>query len=440
MISHPGVQKASFILDFWGKASAKNETGSSTHSIAYHSMDVAAVARQLIAHDPDRLARIGALVGIEVSTLASVLPFLLSLHDIGKYARVFQAKSPEHWPTNSLGPYRDLAPGNSHVISGFQLLVRFSDGGPIQQIFETVTPGWSVSERKILFRALAGHHGRPPDEDARPSLGPHDVCPVCVAAAETHIQAMYALMRPPALPQRPRRELTLLGVGLAGLFVLADWIGSAQTWFPYTGPIADDPTFERYWSFARQAAKRAINDAGVLPSKTKPFAGMSQLFPNIGSPSPVQAFAETAELPNGPMLIIVEDVTGSGKTEAALRFAHRMMADSRANGLYVALPTEATANAMYSRLGNTFRRLFAEDAFPSLALAHGRRALHKGFQDSIVSAAAHADARNGARDRDDDERPSSESAQSGSRTTGVRPFWRMWARARLIRRCSLFCL
>jgi CRISPR-associated endonuclease/helicase Cas3 len=70
---------------------------------------------------------------------------------------------------------------------------------------------------------------------------------------------------------------------------------------------------------------------------------MSKLFPDIPTPSPVQGFAEAVTLPDGPSLIIVEDVTGSGKTEAALTLAHPLMALSRANGLYVALPTEATA-------------------------------------------------------------------------------------------------
>jgi HD domain len=45
MKSNSGVQKSSLILDFWGKASAKNEAENNTHSIAYHSMDVAAVGR-----------------------------------------------------------------------------------------------------------------------------------------------------------------------------------------------------------------------------------------------------------------------------------------------------------------------------------------------------------------------------------------------------------
>jgi CRISPR-associated endonuclease/helicase Cas3 len=401
-----GLQNTLSILNFWGKARS-SQAGSSTHSIVYHSLDVAAVGTEIIARDQHRLGRIASAVGIEASTLTGVLPFLLALHDIGKYARVFQAKSPDHWPTNTLGPYREIAPGNSHVVTGFQMLVAFSDAGTVREIFETVMPGWAASERNILFRALAGHHGRPPNEGDRSSFGPYDVCSACVAASQTHIQAMFALMLPAALPRRSKRELTILGVGLAGFFVLADWIGSAETWFPYTAPITEDPTFERYWSLARETAKRAIDEAGVLPSTTKPFAGMSRLFPSIKSLSPVQAFAESAQLPDGPALVVVEDVTGSGKTEAALTFAHRLMAAGRANGLYVALPTEATANAMYARLGEAFRRLFTADAVPSLVLAHGRRALHRGFQDSVVNKAARAEARNNASGSDDDERPSS---------------------------------
>jgi CRISPR-associated endonuclease/helicase Cas3 len=339
--------------------------------------------------------------------LGCAIPFLLSLHDIGKYARVFQAKSPDHWPVTSLGPYREIAPGNSHVVTGFQLLVALSDEGSCRDIFEAIMPGWTASERKILFRALAGHHGRPPEEGGRSSIGPHDVCDECVAAVEAHIQATHSLLRPSALPRRPAGELTVLGVAIAGLFVLADWIGSAEIWFPYAAPLEGDCTFEHYWGGARRAAARALDDAGITPADVEDFGGMSKLFPGIRTLSPVQGFAEGVPLPDGPSLIIIEDVTGSGKTEAALTLAHRLMALSRANGLYVALPTEATANAMYARLGVSFRRLFKGGAAPSLVLAHGRRALHEGFRDSVVDAASRAQARNGPRGGDGDERPSS---------------------------------
>src|SRR5206468_9255049 len=41
-----------------------------------------------------------------------------------------------------------------------------------------------------------------------------------------------------------------------------------------------------------------------------------------------------------------------------------------ADGIYLALPTMATANAMYARVHEIFRRLFVEGSVPSLVLAH----------------------------------------------------------------------
>ncbi len=205
---------------------------------------------------------------------------------------------------------------------------------------------------------------------------------------------MFALLRPAALPRRSSFELTVLATGLAGLFVLADWIGSAEAWFPYTASTDDDEKFERYWCRSRDAARRAIDEAGILASTVQPFVGLTHLFPNLQAriPSPVQAFAATAPLLDGPSLILIEDVTGSGKTEAALTLAHRQMNAGRASGIYIALPTEATSNAMYARLGASFRRLFTSESSPSLVLAHGRRALYENFRDSIVAAAARAEA------------------------------------------------
>jgi CRISPR-associated endonuclease/helicase Cas3 len=46
---------------------------------------------------------------------------------------------------------------------------------------------------------------------------------------------------------------------------------------------------------------------------------------------------------------LLEDVTGAGKTEAAMMLAHRLMAGGCGDGLFVGLPTMATANAMFGR-------------------------------------------------------------------------------------------
>ena len=64
--------------------------------------------------------------------------------------------------------------------------------------------------------------------------------------------------------------------------------------------------------------------------------------------------------------------------------AHRLMSSGRADGIYVALPTMATANAMFDRLARTYRRLFGSRAEPSIALAHGARGMHDGFRDAVI--------------------------------------------------------
>ncbi len=62
---------------------------------------------------------------------------------------------------------------------------------------------------------------------------------------------------------------------------------------------------------------------------------------------------------------------------------HRLIRSGSASGVYIALPTMATANAMFDRLATIHRHLFADGARPSVALVHGARDLHPGF------AAAH---------------------------------------------------
>lgn len=73
-----------------------------------------------------------------------------------------------------------------------------------------------------------------------------------------------------------------------------------------------------------------------------------------------------------------------GKTEAALLLAHRLMANGHAKGLYFGLPTMATSNQMYRRVGAVYRRFFSLNPAPSLVLAHGARDLVDTFHDSIL--------------------------------------------------------
>lgn len=356
-------------LAFWGKARPLGNVAS--HPVVAHSLDVAAVALRLAE------ARDIVLPPAAVAALAA-------LHDIGKFSRPFQALAPALWPA-ALGPApAQPPPGPRHDTLGYLMLADL-----LPQALDRLLPpgdGWTHSARAPLLRAVAGHHGAPPmDDEGLRYVASRAVCATCRDAAQAFIATAFALLKPERLA-RPAQaaECQRLSWSLAGLLTLADWIGSAQHWFPYVEAEAlRDPS--GYWhGHALPRADAALAEAGLAPARVSRFGGFGRIFPAITAPTPVQRWAEEAALPDGPVLAVIEDLTGSGKTEAAVTLAHRLLAAGKGEGLFVALPTMATANAMFGRLASAYRALFEAGAKPSLALAHGRAALDPRFLAAIL--------------------------------------------------------
>lgn len=168
-----------------------------------------------------------------------------------------------------------------------------------------------------LISAVTGHHGSPPKPGLDESLVSlqYDYGKEGINAAGEfvrHMRKLFGLPQEmPSLERRSRRA----SFAVAGVAVLADWIGSSQEWFPYCAPVQD---LKEYWDNARQQAECAVEEAGVLPTASSRQLGYEAM---IGShaPSPMQEWARSIELPAGPALLMIEDETGSGKTEAAIR-------------------------------------------------------------------------------------------------------------------------
>jgi CRISPR-associated endonuclease/helicase Cas3 len=367
------------LLEAWGKARPAAPAGPAWHPLVYHSLDVAAVGERLLAVRPAAVAQLAARLGWRAEALTRLVVFLLALHDIGKLSRPFQAKVPELWPEPLLGP---LGPGPprdpGHPVTGAWLLQR-SLADAIAPLF----PGW-CDRTADLLAPFVGHHGRPVSvagvRSEREMFGGR-----VAAASHTFLGTMHALLAPEPLPRPEAKAVRRVSWQLAGLAVLADWIGSSQTWFPYEAPERDPRAYLE--EIARPRAAHAVRGAGITPARASAATGYHAITHEDHRPSPIQRWAESVSLPAGPFVAFVEDVTGGGKTETALILAHRLLAERRALGLYLALPTMATANAMYERLGACYRRLFAGGETPSLALAHGRSHLHAGFRASFEGVA-----------------------------------------------------
>ncbi len=79
---------------YWGKSGANLQSTKDYHLLVYHSLDVAAVGLQLLNQHPPYLDHFQRMSGIGKTALQNWLPFLLALHDIGKFADSFQNLNP----------------------------------------------------------------------------------------------------------------------------------------------------------------------------------------------------------------------------------------------------------------------------------------------------------------------------------------------------------
>lgn len=353
------------------------------HPLAYHSLDVAAVADVLLCSSPRKLRAIARLLSTTPDRARRILVALIALHDIGKFSKAFQAMNADAWPGDVLGVYPDRLSGGRHDAVASQIRCILGLKNLFGPTFET----WNNRDFDDLWHAISGHHGRPCVEESKwPHCG--EFTRACEDAALAFCRDIAALFPQDAgipLPSLP--NLAALTWLVAGLTVIADWIGSNRTWFPY---IAPELSVSAYWLQARDRAENAVARAGILHIPVPKGLSASRLLPAHVADhlSPLQKRVGDVALPDGPLLAIIEDVTGSGKTEAALLLAARLLSDHRADGVFFALPTMATANAMYDRLGAAYLKLFADGAKPSLVLAHGKRKLHDGFSNSILEDAA----------------------------------------------------
>lgn len=394
------------LLQYWGKTDKSDDQARQEiafHPLAYHLLDVAACADAILDANPARLSFLADLCGIESHKLRRVLVCLIALHDIGKCARGFQGKVVELWPS-TLGPRPEQGKFVTvrHDAAGLWL---FKEEPRLAAIGARLTPGLLVLHRETIFQSVVGHHGEPLELDFRRNVAAVSIPGVQIgraaqlAAAELG-EAICAVFDPPQIS--PADEaVPILSFALAGLTILSDWLGSNRHWFDFRPPAGGEQLTDelsRYWrDVARPAATRAVREAGLIQAEAAPFIGVRSLFPHIDKPTPLQLFCEEVPLSDAPMLFIIEDMTGAGKTEAAVALVHRLLTAGRARGVYIALPTMATANAMFERLSAAYRRLFAADSDPFIVLVHGRRDLCPGFR-NLSHDMAHDDLSDGNAD------------------------------------------
>jgi CRISPR-associated endonuclease/helicase Cas3 len=368
---------------YWGKTA---EDGS-YHLLPYHCLDVVAVGNEILNLNLSLLCEVSTRFEIPEYICRSWLLFFLALHDLGKFSTSFQNLKPEILKALQQRSSKKVYTIRHDCLgficwSGFlreeiaQKFLPSSDGREVRKLKKWLNlwAGWAT-----------GHHGIPP-LDGGDIFNHFDSVDRRAVLAYVHDLNSFFWFDIDSLPKSfatvefdewAKRFSWIL----AGFVTLCDWVGSNAEYFPFLAKVI---SLDDYWEKARKQAHEAIAQLAITPSAIDSSISFASLYPDFAAaPTPLQIACDKTPIPDEPQLWILEDVTGAGKTEAAVTLAGRISSKGLGQGTFVALPTMATSNAMYERMGLVYSRLFQEDSCPSLVLAHGSRHLSKEFRQSF---------------------------------------------------------
>ncbi|MDY0331748.1 MAG: CRISPR-associated helicase/endonuclease Cas3 [Thiomonas sp.] len=376
----------SLISRYWGKADPAYPGEPKWHPLAYHSLDVAAVATAWWHACPALRGRfLAAFPDTAEHHLRAWVLFFVALHDLGKADIRFQLKAPDALAA----AWRVVAQGDDHEISS-QEISAFDHGhagiawakleyqcwlGKLDDAIEL--PIWSRWENWLA--AVTGHHGDFPKPgyeglkgiEADDTLIEHDRASrhALAAAFETlFLQPVgLSLQNLPPPCSLPARAL------LAGFCAICDWLGSNTDEFSYRAPNQTLADYLRE-RLAHIESSWMLTRYGLLAA-AQPYIGFSALLAPTEAPRGIQTLIDG--LPASAGLTLIEAPTGSGKTEAALAHAWRLIEAGAADSIVFALPTQATANAMFERVQAFAAKVYGE---ANVVLAHGKRDFNAGFQ------------------------------------------------------------
>lgn len=360
----------------WGKT----RTDGDWHPLLLHMVDVAAVADAILEREPERTRQL--LAKVVGTNWHEARPFLLSIiacHDLGKACPAFQIKWDKAKPVLEKCGLKFRSNIDTNVKHGY--VSQISLASLLKEFYRS-----EVCE--LLADAVGCHHG----QRASPSMLSNSQHPKSFGDTSwqeirtdlfAEITSLFILQARPEKNFITGPEFMLI----AGLTSFSDWIGSNETWFKFGKPD-DCKNLQDWFNNRKSIAHKALEAIGwncrlPLTDKKTDFA---DLFPF--KPRPLQAkMAEIVSNLERPSVILVEAPMGEGKTEAAF-FAHvEMQRRFGHRGLYVALPTKATGNAMYQRT-LFFLNSFSIPRQLDLQLLHGATLLNETFQMLVTDSNA----------------------------------------------------
>ncbi|PHS69651.1 MAG: CRISPR-associated helicase/endonuclease Cas3 [Cycloclasticus sp.] len=323
--------KLNNVNKYWAKYQKEDDQ---YHLFTYHCLDVVAVADVWLSNSSVLLKQAAKQIELDVATTKRVILFFVAIHDLGKLDARFQSFVPE---------LRGRLQGSKYEV--------------VKEAYQHGTYGYLHFKKEFCssanMAAVAGHHGHCdkgmkyflPDAD-------EELVQLDISARKQWVEFCLDLFDLEVIPDLPQISC------LAGLCSVSDWRGSSMTNFTQS-PVDN----KSYYSDALLRAEEVLKKDGLI-GKIK-GSGFDYLFGSY-KPRGIQTLLDSLPVKAG--LTIVEADTGSGKTEFALSYASTLISAGLADGIVFGLPTQATANGLFGRIGNAAEKLFPDMA---VTLAHG---------------------------------------------------------------------
>ena len=312
-----------------------------------------------------------------------LISWLAAIHDVGKASPAFTSKAVVTMPS-VLDVMRDRGLDARPTVEDRQVQHATAGQVVVEEWLAVRHPGSARRFRNGYASVIGCHHGTTPSAGALELVVSH---PAQLG------QGLWTQVREEILDTMSevtgaadhldewlnRRVPVSIQVLLSGIVIMADWIASNTDFFPYSGGT----TQERLESAISQLD---------LPEPWLPVTPLGGIDAFLATrfatlrgkrARPLQdRLVVAAREVERPTLFIVEGPMGVGKTEAALLAAEVLAERFGQGGVFVGLPTMATANPMFERVERWLNTAL-NGRVASVALAHGKAALNDRYADLL---------------------------------------------------------
>ena len=348
----------------WAKYDRK---AGSYHLLIYHLLDVAAVACRLWDDvlSAGQQTWLQESLRLEEGPTRQLLALLVGAHDIGKATAAFQKKAKPLYRSLRDAGYHEHSDDTPHGTLSAVILKRW-----------LTEKGISQMQASQLAAVIGGHHGdwitSAEANNAQAGKGKWRVLQDLLIAELAQALGVSEIKLP-----RDTERFNVFAAFISGFVSVCDWIGSNTDYFPFEEGTID---FSEYYARSLEQARTALADLGWFgwnADRREPlFESVFPFAPNSLQSAGIHHFGALREMPR---LILVEYLTGGGKTELALHIGDLLVNRFGLSGSYIAMPTQATSNQMFRRIGEYLEERYPERRI-NLQLTHAQAEQDSRFQ------------------------------------------------------------